>query len=67
MEEMGDWSKVLEVVDSELSEAASPDDEASYDITRQPDDALLFVSNDDWNGSQYLRCRHSTLLKAPCG
>ena len=54
MEEMGDWAKVLEVIDLETSDAAASGavDDAEM---QQPDDSLLFVKNDKWDGPQFLR------------
>jgi hypothetical protein len=51
MEEMGDWSKVLEVIDSENAETA-----AEGDAVAEPSDARLFLREKGWDGPKYLRC-----------
>ena len=54
MEEMGDWAKVLEVIDSENVETAAAGgggaaaDEAGHE--------RLFLREDGWDGPKFLRC-----------
>ena len=54
---MGDWGKVLEVIDLETSEAAADVDAegASEGLVTEPDDSRLFLATDTWNGPKYLR------------
>lgn len=55
---MGDWGKVLEVIDLETSEAgAAAQGEAEGDVI-EPDDSHLFQVTDTWKGPKYLRCMH---------
>ncbi len=55
MEEMGDWGKVLEVIDLETSEAgAAAQGEVEGDVL-EPDDSRLFQVTDTWKGPKYLR------------
>lgn len=42
MEALGMWGDMLNVVDSETNEH----------------DARLFVQEDNWDGTQYIRCAH---------
>ncbi len=53
---MGDWSKVLEVIDLETSEAAADAGGGSEGVVTEPDDSRLFLTTDNWNGPKYLRC-----------
>lgn len=56
MEEMGDWGKVLEVIDLETSEAGAAVQGEAEDNVLEPDDSRLFQVTDTWNGPKYLRC-----------
>ena len=49
MEEMGDWGKVLEVINSENAETAAEDGAGD------PSDERLFVKEEGWDGPKYLR------------
>ena len=51
MEEMGDWSKVLEVINSENAETA-----AEGGAMGEPSDERLFLREEGWDGPKYLRC-----------
>jgi hypothetical protein len=51
MEEMGDWSKVLEVINSENAETA-----AGGGAMGEPSDERLFLREEGWDGPKYLRC-----------
>lgn len=51
MEEMGDWSKVREVINSENAETA-----AEADAMAEPSDGRLFLREEGWDGPKYLRC-----------
>ena len=52
MEEMGDWAKVLEVIDSENAETAADGEGAVADAG----DERLFLRGDGWDGPKFLRC-----------
>ena len=52
MEEMGDWSKVLEVIDSENAETAAGEGAAGGG---DPSDERLFLKDEGWDGPKYLR------------
>ncbi len=54
MEEMGDWTKALEVISSENAETAAEDD---AETIGQPSDERLFLKEDGWDGPKYLRYR----------
>ncbi len=54
MEEMGDWGKVLEVIDLETSEATAAESSAEGEVI-EPDDSRLFLTNDSWDGTRFLR------------
>lgn len=64
MEEMGDWGKVLEVIDLETSEAAADGESASEEVVTEPDDSRLFLTTDTWNGPKYLRCMLTQSMQA---
>ena len=74
LEEMGDWAKVLEIIDVENTETAAltgvsdlgdgQGDDAMEAELAPPDDARLFLKADKWDGPQFLRrvtCWHPTL------
>ena len=46
---MGDWGKVLEVINSENAETAAED------VAGDPSDERLFVKQEGWDGPKYLR------------
>ena len=54
MEEMGDWAKVLEVIDSENAETAAADGESA--AAAEVSDERLFLREDGWDGPKFLRC-----------
>ncbi len=56
MEEMGDWGKVLEVINSENSETAAEDGAGD------PSDERLFLKEEGWDGPKYLRYNHLCCL-----
>lgn len=64
MEEMGDWGKVLEVIDLETSESAADGESASEEVVTEPDDSRLFLTTDTWNGPKYLRCMLTRSMQA---
>lgn len=52
MEEMGDWAKVLEVINSENAETCAEDGD---DDMAEPSDERLFLKEDGWDGPKFLR------------
>ena len=63
---MGDWAKVLEVIDSENAETAANGEGAACDTN----DERLFLREDGWDGPKFLRCsqrRQPPLRKCPDG
>ena len=52
MEEMGDWGKVLEVIDSENAETAAAEGQGAAEVS----DERLFLREDGWDGPNFLRC-----------
>ena len=63
---MGDWAKVLEIIDVENAETAAlpggsgqggdqGDDAMEEAELAPPDDARLFLKADKWDGPQFLR------------
>ena len=64
MEEMGDWGKVLEVIDLETSESAAAGESAIEEVVTELDDSRLFVTTDTWNGPKYLRCMFTQSMQA---
>lgn len=55
MEEMGDWGKVLEVIDLETSEASGAAESSAEGEVIVSDDSRLFLANEAWDGTKFLR------------
>ena len=65
LEEMGDWARVLDIIDVENAETAAlagesgqgseAEDDAMEAELAPPDDARLFLKADKWDGPRFLR------------
>ena len=61
MEEMGDWAKVLEVIDSENAETAAAEGEGAAEVSHE----RLFLREDGWDGPNFLRCSQKKVAPPP--